>query len=274
GLRASATLAGCRTRSSSGRRPATIDPTGTSRSTSTCRCGGCCREAGGPTRAPASVAGQLAAGHLARTGGRSYPQRVTSADTPKTRSRAARIGSYVGLAVGLAGVGFLTRLVIRDWDEISDAVGRAEPGFLLTSLVLGLGGMCVIGLNWVYLVRRTGERAPLMRCLTWYFVAQLGKYVPGGGWRGGGRAGRAGRGAGGARGGGRGGRGGPLGPGRPGGGRAPGRGRAGGVVHVRHLRHRGRDGSPARTRGARGTRPARHRRAAGRRRDPGRGVPP
>lgn len=107
---------------------------------------------------------------------------MTSADTPKTRSRAARIGSYVGLAVGLAGVGFLTRLVIRDWDEISDAVGRAEPGFLLTSLVLGLGGMCVIGLNWVYLVRRTGERAPLMRGLTWYFVGQLGKYVPGGVW--------------------------------------------------------------------------------------------
>ena len=88
----------------------------------------------------------------------------------------------MGLAIGLAGVAFVTRLVIRDWDEISEAVGAARPGLLVASVLVGLCGMTIIGLNWVYLVDRTGSPVRRTRGMSWYFVGQLGKYVPGGIW--------------------------------------------------------------------------------------------
>jgi glycosyltransferase 2 family protein len=105
----------------------------------------------------------------------------------------ARLGSYIGLAIGLAGVAFVTRLVIRDWDEITEAVGQARPAPLVASVVIGLCGMTVIGLNWLYLVHRAGAPVRVVRGLAWYFVGQLGKYVPGGIWPVVGRAELAGR---------------------------------------------------------------------------------
>lgn len=98
------------------------------------------------------------------------------------RSTIARFGSYVGLGVGVAGVAFLTRLVVRDWEEITDAVAEGRPGPLVAALALGLSGMGVIGLTWISLVRRSGSPVSVVRGLSWYFVGQLGKYVPGGIW--------------------------------------------------------------------------------------------
>ena len=103
-------------------------------------------------------------------------------DSPRPASLVARFGSYLGLAIGVAGIAFVTRLVVRDWDEITEAVGEARGGLLVVALLFGLSGMGYIGLTWVLLVRRTGARVPLTRALAWYFVGQLGKYVPGGIW--------------------------------------------------------------------------------------------
>lgn len=88
----------------------------------------------------------------------------------------------MGLAIGLAGVAFVTRLVIRDWDEISEAVAEARSGLMVASVLVGIAGMAVIGLNWVHLVRRSGAPVHVDRGMSWYFVGQLGKYVPGGIW--------------------------------------------------------------------------------------------
>jgi glycosyltransferase 2 family protein len=93
-----------------------------------------------------------------------------------------RFGSLLGLAIGLAGVAFVTRLVVRDWDEITEAVASARSGLLVVAVLAGLTGMAVIGVNWVHLVHRAGAQVRLSRGMAWYFVGQLGKYVPGGIW--------------------------------------------------------------------------------------------
>jgi uncharacterized membrane protein YbhN (UPF0104 family) len=107
---------------------------------------------------------------------------VSTTEHSSPRSHLTRLGSYLGLGIGVAGIAFLTRLVVRDWGEITDAVAASRPGPLVASLAFGLCGMGTIGVTWVWLVRRTGSRLPVVRGLRWYFVGQLGKYIPGGIW--------------------------------------------------------------------------------------------
>ncbi|HSP28406.1 MAG TPA: PT domain-containing protein, partial [Ilumatobacteraceae bacterium] len=49
-------------------------------------------------------------------------------------------------------------------------------------VVSGLIAMTLIGVNWLLILRRTGAPAPWRQGMSWFFVGQLGKYVPGGIW--------------------------------------------------------------------------------------------
>jgi glycosyltransferase 2 family protein len=96
-----------------------------------------------------------------------------------TRSRLVNL---VGIAIGVAGIAFVTRRIIRDRSEIADALSSAEPGWLVVGGATGLVAMVAIGVNWLLILRRTGAPAPWRRGMSWFFVGQLGKYVPGGIW--------------------------------------------------------------------------------------------
>jgi glycosyltransferase 2 family protein len=96
-----------------------------------------------------------------------------------TRSRLVNL---VGVAIGVAGIAFVTRRIIRDRAEIADALSSAEPGWLAVGGVSGLVAMASIGVNWLLILRRAGTSAPWRRGMSWFFVGQLGKYVPGGIW--------------------------------------------------------------------------------------------
>ena len=96
-----------------------------------------------------------------------------------TRSRLLNL---VGIAIGAAGIAFVTRRIIQDRSEIADALSAAEVGWLAVGFVSGLIAMTLIGVNWLLILRRAGAAAPWRRGLYWFFVGQLGKYVPGGIW--------------------------------------------------------------------------------------------
>jgi len=96
-----------------------------------------------------------------------------------TRSRLVNL---VGALIGVAGVGFVMRRIVRDRDAIADALSSAELGWLAIGLVSGLLAMALIGANWLLIMRRSGAVAPWRRGMSWFFVGQLGKYVPGGIW--------------------------------------------------------------------------------------------
>jgi uncharacterized membrane protein YbhN (UPF0104 family) len=92
------------------------------------------------------------------------------------------LAGIVGLAVGIAGLAFVGIRVARDWDQIVETMRSANPAWLLAAVVAGLASMTLIAVNWLSLIARRGHAAPLSRGLSWFFVGQLGKYVPGGIW--------------------------------------------------------------------------------------------
>jgi uncharacterized membrane protein YbhN (UPF0104 family) len=94
----------------------------------------------------------------------------------------ARIVRSVGIAVALLGVFFVGRELVRSWGDVRAAVADANPGLLALAFVVGSAGFLVIGLGWRRCLAALGSRPPARDALHWYYVGQLGKYVPGGIW--------------------------------------------------------------------------------------------
>ena len=100
----------------------------------------------------------------------------------KSRPLLARISSVLGIAIGIAGVAFITRTLISKWDEVSDAFSQVDAINLVLSLFLGLAAMTSIGWIWVTMIVSRSHNVRHRNAMSWYFTGQLGKYVPGGIW--------------------------------------------------------------------------------------------
>ncbi len=94
----------------------------------------------------------------------------------------SRLLNLLGIAIGVAGLTFVALRIVRDREEIADALASSDPVWLVVAVVSGLGAMTLLGVNWLLIVRHGGAPAPWRRGLYWFFVGQLGKYVPGGIW--------------------------------------------------------------------------------------------
>lgn len=92
------------------------------------------------------------------------------------------LGSLVGVAIGILGIGFVALRLARDWTAVSDAFADTAPGWAAVAFAAGVAAMSAIGLNWVALLRSRMHSLSATRGLSWFFVGQLGKYVPGGIW--------------------------------------------------------------------------------------------
>lgn len=93
-----------------------------------------------------------------------------------------RLARSLGLLVAALGVGFVARELIRSWDDVRAAMAGANPGLLAVALLVGSAGFLVIGLGWRRCLAALGARPAVRDTLHWYYVGQLGKYVPGGIW--------------------------------------------------------------------------------------------
>ena len=94
----------------------------------------------------------------------------------------SRLVNLIGIAIGVAGIAFVATRIVRDREAIADAVSSAELGWLVVGAVAGSVAMALIGWNWLSILRHAGAVAPWRRGMAWFFVGQLGKYVPGGIW--------------------------------------------------------------------------------------------
>ena len=101
----------------------------------------------------------------------------------KPRRRAlSRVAPVLGVLIGIAGIAFVVRTLVSRWDEVTDAFADIDPVPLIASVAMGLLAMTIIGAVWVGLLQSRGHHAPRTRAMAWYYVGQLGKYVPGGIW--------------------------------------------------------------------------------------------
>jgi uncharacterized membrane protein YbhN (UPF0104 family) len=94
----------------------------------------------------------------------------------------SRLVNLVGIAIGVAGIAFVVNRIARDRDAIADALSSAQIGWLAVGATTGALAMAIIGVNWLTILRRGGTAAPWRRGMAWFYVGQLGKYVPGGIW--------------------------------------------------------------------------------------------
>lgn len=98
------------------------------------------------------------------------------------RPLLAKLASFVGVLIGLAGVAFVVRTILTKREEVGDAFEELNGGTLIVSLLLGLSAMTLIGYVWTRMLVTRGHHAPPRSAMAWYFAGQLGKYVPGGIW--------------------------------------------------------------------------------------------
>jgi uncharacterized membrane protein YbhN (UPF0104 family) len=104
------------------------------------------------------------------------------ADAPRSRSRAATLSGLVGLVLAAIAIAFVVRALLRDREEIEDALGQAQPGWLLVGLGLAAIGMTAIALPWRRALRLLGSDLAYGPIVARYYVGEIGKYVPGGVW--------------------------------------------------------------------------------------------
>lgn len=97
-------------------------------------------------------------------------------------ARAARAMALAGLVLGGAAIGFVVRTLVHEWPRVSDDLSTADLRFLAVAAVCAALGMTSIGWAWRSVMRVLGVDAPLSRVIPWYYVGELGKYVPGGIW--------------------------------------------------------------------------------------------
>ena len=87
-----------------------------------------------------------------------------------------------GLLVAAAAMYYVVRNLARSWPEASDALRNAELGWVAVAVVLAAGAMTSIGWGWRHVMRLLGVDVPIGRTIAWYFVGELGKYLPGSVW--------------------------------------------------------------------------------------------
>jgi len=93
-----------------------------------------------------------------------------------------RVWRTLGILIGLLGVGFVVRELIRNWGDVQEAMRGADPVVLVAAWIVGVGSMTLIGLTWRRCLSVLRTEFPVLVALRSYFVGQLGKYVPGGIW--------------------------------------------------------------------------------------------
>jgi uncharacterized membrane protein YbhN (UPF0104 family) len=93
--------------------------------------------------------------------------------------RWVRAGRAVFL---LAALGLLGRQVAGDADGLGAALGRIGVGHAVLSLVAAVVGLGASGLAWRSMLAALGSPLPVLAVPPVFFVAQLGKYLPGAVW--------------------------------------------------------------------------------------------
>lgn len=108
---------------------------------------------------------------------------TTPSPTTAGSARRAKLASTtLGIVLALAAASFVGRAIVRDRDEIRDALDGAAPGWLGLAVLFAAIGMTAIALPWRRAIQVLGDDMPTSQVVRRYFVGEIGKYVPGGVW--------------------------------------------------------------------------------------------
>ena len=96
--------------------------------------------------------------------------------------RAAKLITAFGLVLGGLAVFFVVKRFVHDWPLVQPELKDANWAWIGVAGVFAVLGMSSIGWGWRHVMRTLGAEPRFFRTIAWYYVGELGKYVPGGVW--------------------------------------------------------------------------------------------
>ena len=98
-------------------------------------------------------------------------------------ARSARISTVVGGVIGIVACAFVVKTLGSEWDRVRESIRDASLGWLGVGLVAACLGMTAIAAGWTNVLTLLGApHVGRWRVIGWYYVGELGKYLPGGVW--------------------------------------------------------------------------------------------
>lgn len=88
----------------------------------------------------------------------------------------------LGAAFFALAIALLVVSVVKNWDDLAEAMTRLRLSTVLLATVAAVAGLVAQMLSWRALLGGTGPVPPVMASARIYFHGQLGKYVPGSVW--------------------------------------------------------------------------------------------
>lgn len=101
---------------------------------------------------------------------------------PETETPPGRL-RLLGIALALIAIGFCIWAVAQDWTEVSRALSDANLTTLAVAFVLSAMSMLFLAVLWQRCLTTMNTSVPLHEVVGWYFIGELGKYLPGGVWQ-------------------------------------------------------------------------------------------
>lgn len=102
---------------------------------------------------------------------------------PEGRKRLlAQLTTVAGLVIGVAACAFVVNELASEWSRVRESLLDASPAWIAVGLVLCALGMTCVAWAWTDVFTILGARVDRGRTIAWYYVGELGKYVPGGVW--------------------------------------------------------------------------------------------
>src|SRR5262245_38233447 len=90
--------------------------------------------------------------------------------------------TVAGVGIALVAAAFVADRSADQWSEAREAVVHARPGWLVLAGLLAVAAMGTIALGWWRVLRALGAEVGPADAVAWFFVGEIGKYVPGGVW--------------------------------------------------------------------------------------------
>ncbi|HZR12607.1 MAG TPA: lysylphosphatidylglycerol synthase transmembrane domain-containing protein [Acidimicrobiia bacterium] len=94
----------------------------------------------------------------------------------------ARLTTAVGILIAIAGGVFVVRAIASQWTDVRRSIDDANVAWLAAGGAIAALGMVAIALPWRRALALLGADVTFRATIVWYFVGEIGKYVPGGIW--------------------------------------------------------------------------------------------
>ena len=98
------------------------------------------------------------------------------------RVALSRAATVLGLVLVVVCVAFVARRLADEWDAAAESIRNANVAWLLLAVVVAGLAMTSIAIGWRRVLAVLGAPVGVAASIAWYYVGEIGKYLPGTVW--------------------------------------------------------------------------------------------